>query len=265
MKITREQADRLKDKFYSATATPQEERQLARLLRSGECPEEWAGERRALLALLPEGAQALPEDTPVLPEGFGMRLATRLEQERMKTKRATRLRLFRWSAVAAMIVVVFGSVALWHRSATSADEQVLMEQTVEKTPVAEVTRVAPPADYVALPPAEPAEAVAPQVEKKKTVPAPEPKQQHRRGKARIYVAQKTTATVPPPAPATPEQQMPPPASGISTATAKSLNDHLRRTRQSRDRLVAEARNYLAVSCLNRNIPPQNPPTTETDK
>lgn len=239
MKITREQAYLLKDKFYAATATPEEERLLARLLRSEECPKEWAtDERRALMALLPD------EET-ALPEGFALRLATRLEQERLTKRRTIRLRLFRWSAVAAMIVVAFGYL-------------ITLEPTEKKIPSAEVIPIAPPAEPTV------AETVSPQVEEKKPLPASRPKQQYRRSKEKTYVADKSVAAATSPATAI-ERQTSPPASGISTVTTKSLNDHLQRTMQSRDRLLAEARNYMAGSCLNRSIPPQETTTKETEK
>ncbi len=253
MKITQEQAYQLKDKFYAATATPEEERLLARLLHSEECPKEWTtDERRALMALLPDDATALPE-------GFALRLATRLEQERLATRRTVRLRLFRWSAAAAMIAVAFGSLAFWHLSLTSADEQITtVEQTKGKAPSAEVIPIAPPAEPTI------AETASPQVNKKKPMPASRPKQQRLRSKSKVYVADKGVAPVPSAA-TTIEQQTPPPSSGISAVTTQSLNDHLQRTMQSRDRLIAEARNYMAGSCLNRSMPPHETTTTETEK
>ncbi len=243
MNITREEANRLKDKFYAATATPEEERLLARLLRSEECPEEWADERRALLTLL-------PDETGTLPEGFSLRLAQRLKQERIATRRTRQLRLLRWAA-AAMITVFMGGIAVLKMPFSTLDEQPSAQQKGRD--------MQPETAALSIAKATPPKSIIPQVAKKAEPTATlKPKRKRRNKPAPSAVTKKPSVKAESIETDT-GQQSAPAAPDIRTATDKSLHYHVQRTMQSRDRLIAEARNYLASSCLNRNMSAQEIP------
>lgn len=59
--MTHQDASQLRERFYQGTTTHDEELQLARLLRSADCPADWT-DREALLLLLPEADEPLPAD-----------------------------------------------------------------------------------------------------------------------------------------------------------------------------------------------------------
>lgn len=107
--MTLNEATALRDKFYEGCTTPAEEHRLADFLGSEACPAEWADEARALLALL-------PEETDDLPEGFGHRLYERLRREQeavpatagSRRGTAKRFRLTAaWVAAAAAVAADF--------------------------------------------------------------------------------------------------------------------------------------------------------------
>ncbi len=229
--MTQEEARLLKQKFYDATATPDEERQLAQLLRSKDCPQEWAEERRALLALLPEKETALPE-------GFGLRLAQRLEKEIAATQPSPQHWWIRWSAAAAIIIIVGGTTLWFFRTPPTEEPAPTPLMTKVEIPVAPTPVIA--------------KAEKPEMVKEPPV-APTPRQKNKRRQRR-----KTTTA----APATEATQLTPTAAEERTLqpeptprpTAEpSLAEHLQRTQQSRDRLIAEARNFMSGSSLDRRI------------
>ncbi len=118
----------LKQKFYEATATPDEERLLAKLLRSSDGSLLEEKERRALLALLPVEGEALPE-------GFGRRLTQRLEKERGSHRLAMRRRLKNWSVAAAIFLALGGGV-IWALRTATADQPIIASQTEPELPPA---------------------------------------------------------------------------------------------------------------------------------
>ncbi len=221
----------LKQKFYEATATPEEERRLAQLLRTGECPEIREDERRALLALLPNEEEALPE-------GFGLRLARRLERERIAAERPAKRVLSAWWPAAAAVIVLLGGATLRFFRHTSADKPVIAQHTAKSaTPAAPKPVTAKTEE---------------EVEKEvPTVTQPPRRPRHRRKTPAAPPATQPPQPTPPPTEEHPVPPQPPPHS----AAEPSLAEHLQRTQQSRDRLIAEARDYMSGSCLNRNISP----------
>ncbi len=254
--MKREEAEILKEKYYTATASPDEERRLAAFLRSEECPEEWADERRALLALLSLEAQALPE-------GFGARLTKRLEQERRKSRRAKVLRFARISVAAALLLVPLGWALrlVWLQP---VEQPAVMAGSTKSaqpapTPKPDAQQEQPKAEQQ---PAQTEKKAAPSLPKKK-------KRAHRPKKAvpaivapplpaeKVLAEAKPAPEAPSPAPKT-EKKKP----ETRTQSGSSLEAQLERTLRSRDRMMAEARAYMAGNCLDRRMPPLEPKTTE---
>ncbi len=247
--MRREETELLKERYYAATATPEEERRLEALLRSGECPEDWAGERRALLAMMAAGAQGLPE-------GFGARLTARLERERKAGRKARTLRLV-WRSVAAVVAVMLGGWAV----------RLAVQQPAEGP---ELVAKAEPEVLPAAVPAVKAEPEAPRAEMKETPAAPaKTMRKPRRKKAAPAVAPEAAtagkmlaAETAEPTPPEPQPAAEAPAPVPSPRNERSLAAQLERTLQSRDRLMAEARAYMAGNCLDRRMPPIEPETTQ---
>ncbi len=228
--MTREEANLLKEKFYAATATPEEERQLAQWLRSEDCPEEWTAERRALLALLPD------EENAALPEGFALRLAQRLEQERKATRHIGYARVIRrWSAVAAMFILFGGATVLWTLTPHPGEQEMAKAPENGNTPLANPV----------------AAAVKTETPQPEAIPTPatpaKPKRKCRRQAVTAVPVAETAVT---------ETELMPAEAESRPTVEQSLEDHLQRTMQSRERLIAEARSYMSGNCLNRSMPPQ---------
>ncbi len=281
--MKREEAELLKEKYYAATATPEEQRRLAALLRSEACPEEWADERRGLLALL-----ALEETS--LPEGFGVRLAERLERER-RTLRRVRLQRFVRAAVAAVVILIPATLLLRLALQQSPDTPPVAEAIKEAQKMEKAQRPAPVVNA-----GQGGMAEAGQVKKAegraqlkvapKAVLASAAPERHERRQRAAKAESEATATpalagsvsVPEtPTPVIPDKAgqdgTPPETPGTEPSTvrrglktlpqtAASVEAQLERTRESRDRMMAEARAYMAGNCLDRRMPPMESEITE---
>ncbi len=282
--MKREEAELLKEKYYAATATPEEQRRLAALLRSKECPEDWADERRGLLALL-----SLEETA--LPEGFGVRLTERLERER-RTLRQVRLQRFVRAAVAAVALLIPATLLLRLAMQQSPDAPPLVAEVPKEVQKVEQEQRPAPAVNAgqsaiaeAAPVKEAGGGAQPEVEPKTPATAATPQKSVRRQRAAkaesdaaatLASAEKKLVSATsspvitgeagqggtPPKAQDLEPRSEQPSPTTLPQTASSVKAQLERTLESRDRLMAEARAYMAGSCLDRRMPPIEPEVTE---
>ncbi len=296
--MKREEAELLKEKYYAATASPEEESRLTAFLRSEECPEEWAEERRALLALLSLEAQSLPE-------GFGRRLTKRLEQERKKSRRA---RIWRFTRIAAAAILLLIPLTWAVRLALlqPAEQVEIMAKSERENQIAPKPATPGHQDasgsHQAVPKIEPGTSGSHQaalgakpgipealqanssIDTEQQSALPKKKQKPRRKTSKPSSAPTLTAAEKLLAAQTPASQSPTAAASQSTATTvpitnaapqaekstsdalpkgkSSLESQLERTLRSRDRLMAEARAYMASNCLDRRMPPLQTENTE---
>lgn len=133
----------LLQRFYDGTSTPEEEREIGRLLHSPECASDKFAEDRVLFeALAAMDAQATPP--PALGEALEEKTARHFRQPGSRA-----VILLRWGIAAAVAACMAGIVLMWppHRNGiSSADGPQLTakaEQTVQEVNTTEETVLRP--------------------------------------------------------------------------------------------------------------------------
>lgn len=230
--MTHQDASQLRERFYQGTTTHDEELQLARLLRSADCPADWT-DREALLLLLPDA------DEP-LPAGFGAELAGRLRQEARRESAVRRRRLFVRTfsgSVAAAVAICLWMAHPWPTGepapvadGSTAQLQVSAAQPVPQEMPAQLAEASPQAAPV--PEAEAASvATAPPTVRRS-------RKAHRPAREAVRPERQAEMAVSPAPPAEPVPDM-------AQLPPFSVEDHLAATAQTVESLNAECAALLA--------------------